>query len=113
MITCPDCSSDKPFFRTVELTSYVQRGLFEALIAGLLNRPLYREVTAGYRVHCQECGGTFSIGPRGTFKHHPRALPYLPASFAPHGSEASSGATDEEASDLPYQWPLAKRKPEI
>ena len=42
-------------------------------------------VETGYRLSCQECGASFSVGPNGRFQHDARALPFTP-----------SPATDED-----------------
>jgi len=32
----------------------------------------------GYRCSCQRCGAVYSVGPEGTYLHHPQSLPWTP-----------------------------------
>jgi hypothetical protein len=66
IIACPDCSSTLPTASIILLRNAVERD-GERLV-----------VISGERLSCQHCGSIYSVGPNGTFRHHPNALPQTP-----------------------------------
>ena len=102
-ITCPDCSSDLPKFRSTELTDY-------SIVDGKVT-----EVVTGYRVHCQACGHAFSIGPKGTFRHSNVAMPYTPQ-VPPEAQRRpwplSMPPPKDDGSDLSPAYWRGKEKPQ-
>jgi hypothetical protein len=63
---CPDCASPLPAASVILLRNAVERD-GERIV-----------VISGERLSCQSCGCIYSVGPAGTFKHNPKALPRTP-----------------------------------
>ena len=80
MISCPECQS--PLYTSLSRIRSCEADPIHRLLSRLLSLGFYdpgpiRSWFAGERVSCQKCGHIFSIGPRGTFRHDLKALPYM------------------------------------
>jgi len=81
VIGCPECQS--PLYTSIcRIRSCRQRALFNRILVHALTLGLHDPGPliswfAGERVSCQQCGHIYSIGPKGTFRHDLKALPYM------------------------------------
>lgn len=95
MTTCPECSSDGPFYVMERLVQSEARRAWPFF----WRRRLVLWV-AGALLSCQGCGAMFCAGTKGRVKRSPDALPYLPNASEPEPGYPPR-IVREEPSDLP------------